>query len=73
MEAGYPEGRKGNEIPLAAQIVAMSSMFCALTEERSYRKRYDREKALEIMQQEAEQKFNPDIFSIFYKVARQLR
>lgn len=71
--SGYPEGKKGNEIPLAAQIVAMSSMFCALTEERSYRKRYDREKALEIMQQEAEQKFNPDIFSIFYKVARQLR
>ena len=51
----------------------MSSMFCALTEERSFRQGYDREKALEIMQQEAEQKFNPDIFSIFYKVARQLR
>lgn len=71
--SGYPEGKRGNEIPLAAQIVAMSSMFCALTEERSYRQRYDREKALEIMQQEAEQKFNPDIFSIFCKVARQLR
>lgn len=71
--SGYPEGKRGNEIPLAAQIVAMSSMFCALTEKRSYRQSYDREKALEIMQQEAEQKFNPDIFSIFCKVARQLR
>lgn len=71
--SGYPDGRRGNEIPLAAQIVAMSSMFCALTEERSYRHRYEREKALEIMQQEAEQKFNPDIFNIFCKVARQLR
>ncbi|MCM1118357.1 MAG: response regulator [bacterium] len=71
--SGYPEGKRGNEIPLAAQIVAMSSMFCALTEERSYRQSYDREKALEIMQQEARQKFNPDIFSIFCKVARQLR
>lgn len=71
--SGYPEGRKGNEIPLAAQIVAMSSMFCALTEERSYRQGYDRDEALEIMQQEASQKFNPDIFNIFCKVARQLR
>lgn len=71
--SGYPEGKKGNEIPLAAQIVAMSSMFCALTEDRSYRQGYDREKALEIMQQEAKQKFNPHIFSIFRKVARQLR
>ncbi len=71
--SGYPEGKKGNEIPLAAQIVAMSSIFCALTEERSYRQGYDREKALEIMQREAERKFNPHIFGIFCKVARQLR
>lgn len=71
--SGYPEGKKGNEIPLAAQIVAMSSMFCALTEERSFRGSYSRDEALEIMGQEQERKFNPDIFSIFYKVARQLR
>lgn len=71
--SGYPEGIRGNEIPLAAQIVAMSSMFCALTENRSFRQGYDREKALEIMQREAEQKFNPHIFGIFCKVARQLR
>ena len=71
--SGYPEGMKGNEIPLAAQIVAMSSMFCALTEDRSFRQSYDRDEALEIMRQEAQQKFNPDIFNIFCKVARQLR
>ncbi len=71
--SGYPEGKQGNEIPLAAQIVAMSSMFCALTEGRSFRRSYDKEEALEIMRQEAQQKFNPDIFNIFCKVARQLR
>lgn len=71
--SGYPEGKKGNEIPLAAQIVAMSSMFCALTEERSFRHSYSKDEALEIMRQEAQQKFNPDIFHIFCKVARQLR
>lgn len=70
--SGYPEGISGNAIPLAAQIVAMSSMFCALTEDRSYRKSYGSEEALEIMSQEQERKFNPDVFNIFYKVARQL-
>lgn len=71
--SGYPEGKQGNDIPLAAQIVAMSSMFCALTEERSFRRSYGKDEALEIMRQEAQQKFNPDIFNIFCKVARQLR
>lgn len=71
--SGYPEGKKGNEIPLAAQIVAMVGAFCSLTENRSFRNSYSREEALEIMKQEKEQKFNPDIFDIFYKVARQLR
>lgn len=71
--SGYPEGKKGEDIPLAAQIVAMSSMFCALTEDRSFRSSYSREDALHIMQEEAKQKFNPDIFNIFCKVARQLR
>ena len=71
--SGYPEGKKGDEIPLAAQIVAMSSILCALTEDRSFRNKYSREEALEIMKQEQEQKFNPDVFNIFYKVARQLR
>lgn len=71
--SGYPEGKKGNEIPLAAQIVSMSSIFCALTEDRSFRNSYSREEALDIMRQEQEQKFNPDVFNIFCKVARQLR
>ena len=61
--SGYPEGKQGNEIPLAAQIVAMSSMFCALTEERSFRRSYDKEEALELRRQEAQQKSNPDNFN----------
>lgn len=71
--SGYPEGKKGDDIPLAAQIVAMSGMFCALTEDRSFRKSYSREEAFDIMRKEAEQKFNPDIFHIFCMVSRQLR
>jgi len=70
--SGYPEGLKGDEIPLAAQIVSMVAVFCSLTENRTYRDAYSREEALEIMKEEADKKFHPDIFKIFCKISRQL-
>lgn len=69
---GYPKGLKQDEIPLAAQIVSMVSVFCALTEKRSYREEYNREEALEIMREDAGEKFHPDIYKIFCKILRQL-
>ncbi len=70
--SGYPEGISGEEIPLSAQIVAVVSIFCALTEDRSYRAAYTKEQAMEIMEQDAGIKFNPNIFSIMKKIVRQL-
>lgn len=65
--SGYPEGLKGEDIPLAAQIVSVVEVYCALTE----KKNYPREKALEIMEEEAAVKFNPDIFGICRRISRQ--
>ncbi|MBP3569041.1 MAG: response regulator [Lachnospiraceae bacterium] len=70
--SGYPEGRAGEEIPLSAQIVAVVSTYCALTERRTYRDSYTREEAFEIMEKDAAAKFNPNIFSIMKKIVRQL-
>lgn len=70
--SGYPEGKKGNEIPLSAQIVSVVSVYCALTEKRTYREELNQEKAFEIMEADAEKKFNPDIFWILKKIVRQL-
>lgn len=70
--SGYPAQLKGKEIPLAAQIVSIVDVFCALTEKRSYREAYSKEEALQIMDKESGEKFNPDIFQIFCKIARQL-
>lgn len=66
--SGYPEGRKQDEIPLAAQIVSLISRFCSLTEGGNY----SREDALELMRSESGIKFNPDIFKICCKISRQL-
>ena len=70
--SGYPEGRAGEEIPLSAQIVAVVSTYCALTERRTYRDSYTREEAFEIMEKDTAAKFNPNIFSIMKKIVRQL-
>lgn len=65
---GYPDGLRGEEIPLAAQIVAMMQNYCTLTEKEDC----SREDALEIMGRKAGVKFNPDIFKICCKISRQL-
>ena len=71
--SGYPAGIKGEDIPLAAQIVGVVAAYCALTEERSYRQAYTQQEAIEMMEQEAGKKFNPDIFAILKKIVRQLQ
>ena len=71
--SGYPEGKKGDEIPLSAQIVAVASVYCALTERRIHRDAYDKEEAFRIMDLDADKKFNPDIYWILKKIVRQLR
>ena len=70
--SGYPEQLRGEEIPLAARIVAVADVYCALTEQRSYRDAYSKEEALQIMEGDAGKKFHPEIFQIFRKIARQL-
>lgn len=66
--SGYPEGLKGSQIPVAAQIVSIMEAYCTLTGE----KKHGREEALEIMEKDSGTKFNPVIFNICRKIARQL-
>lgn len=42
---GYPDGLKGNEIPLAAQFVSIADVYDALISERTYKKAYDKSTA----------------------------
>ena len=71
--SGYPCGLKGEEIPLAAQIVAIAGAYCSLTEKRTYREAFSREEALVEMEKDSGVKFNPNIFNILKKISRQLR
>lgn len=46
---GYPDGLKGEEIPISAQIVALADVYDALTSERCYKKAFSHEKSLEMI------------------------
>lgn len=69
--SGYPEGISGDDIPLAAQIVSLVSVYCALTENRFYRASFTREEAFEILSMEAGSKHNSVIFEICKKISKQ--
>ena len=50
--SGYPEGLRGDEIPLVARIIHVADTFDALTSTRSYRKAFSYERAYEIIRQD---------------------
>lgn len=62
--SGYPEGLKGEEIPLSARIVALADTYDALVSDRSYRKGYSHEQAVEIIRKE-ERRLDPRVWQIF--------
>ena len=71
--SGYPNGVRGDEIPVAAQIVSVVSAYCALTERRSYREPYTKEEALEILLEGAGKQYNAQICQICKLIGRQLK
>lgn len=46
---GYPDGLKGDEIPISAQVVSVADVYDALTSERVYKKAFTHEKAMEMI------------------------
>jgi putative two-component system response regulator len=50
--SGYPDGLKGEKIPLTARILQVTDVYDALTTDRPYRKAFSPEKAFEIMRDE---------------------
>ena len=62
---GYPDGLKGAEIPLGARILALADGYDALTNDRPHRKAYSREKAKEILLENAGIQWDPDLVKVF--------
>ena len=56
---GYPDGLKGDEIPISAQLVALADVYDALTSERCYKKAFSHEKAVQMILSGECGAFNP--------------
>ena len=56
---GYPDGLVGEEIPIAAQVVALADVYDALTSERVYKKAFSHEKSIEMIKNGECGAFNP--------------
>ena len=64
--SGYPNGLRGDDIPLAARIVSLADVFDALTSKRIYKPAFSREKTRDIIIQGRGTHFDPRIVDAFF-------
>jgi len=64
---GYPEGIKGDHIPLGARILAIADAYDAMTSDRPYRKALSQEDAIKELKRCAHTQFDPALVEIFIK------
>jgi response regulator RpfG family c-di-GMP phosphodiesterase len=70
---GYPDGLKGDDIPIAAQVVSMADVYDALTSDRCYKRAFSHERALEMILNGECGQFNPLLIECLKDVAGSLK
>jgi len=70
---GYPEGLRGEEIPLGARILAVVDAYVAMTEDRPYRKARTHEQAIEEVRRQAGKQFDPRVVEVFCQVVERVK
>ncbi len=67
---GYPDGLKGEQIPLLARIVSVVDSYDAMTSERSYRKTFTQEEAMNELVKNSGGQFDPRIVDVFVRLSK---
>ena len=70
--SGYPYGLRGDEIPIAAQVVAICDVYDALVSPRVYKAAMPHEQAMKIIGEDEREKYNPVILECFREMADEL-
>lgn len=65
---GYPNGVKGNQIPLAGQLIALCDVYDALRSRRPYKEPIDHQSAVDLIIAQRGSQFNPDVVDAFLGV-----
>jgi len=68
---GYPQGLKGDQIPLPARIFAIADVWDALTNDRPYRKKWTEQKTRQYIEEESGRHFDPQVVEVFLKSFRE--
>lgn len=71
--AGYPTGLSGEEIPLAARIVAIADVYDALRVKRVYKEAKPHDECVRMIREEAGRHFDPALVEVFLSIEHQLR
>ena len=64
---GYPQGLKGNEIPVAGRLMALADAYDALTQYRIYKQCCSHENAISVILKEKGKAFDPDVVDAFMR------
>lgn len=70
---GYPAGLAGEEIPLAARIVAIADVYDALRVKRVYKESKPHEECVRIIREDAGQHFDPNLVEVFLSIQHQFQ
>jgi putative two-component system response regulator len=70
---GYPDGLRGEEIPIVAQVVALADVYDALTSKRVYKDAYSHKRAVEMILRGECGAFNPLLLDCFVDVSDELK
>ena len=71
--SGYPEGLKGEQIPVPGRLMALADSYDALTSRRVYKPRIPHEKAVEIIIEEKGSHFDPEVVDAFLELREEFR
>jgi len=70
---GFPDGLTGEQIPLAARIVAVADVYEAQASPRDYKPLFPHERCVELIRQEAGRQFDPDVVAAFLRIENVFR
>ncbi len=68
---GYPDGLKRDQIPKLARILCVADSFDAMASDRAYRKKMDKSKVLQIIEENTGTQFDPEVVKAFFAIADQ--
>jgi putative two-component system response regulator len=71
--SGYPEGLRGDQIPVAGRLMALADSYDAITSERVYKSPLSHEKAVKIIVEEKGAQFDPAVVDAFLQVEEDFR